>query len=434
MAPSSWSTLCVGDLVAEPPRNGYSPKEVAEYTGELMLGLGCLSTEGFRPAQLKNAPAGDPSLERARLTDGDILLSRSNTRNAVGFVGIYRDVGARCIYPDLMMRLRPLARVEPDFLVRQLQAARGRRQIEALASGTSGSMVKLNRDSVLRLRLDVPPLPEQRRIVKILDTIDEAIRKTEEILAKLKQVKQGLLHDLLTRGIDDNGELRDPDRHPQQFTDSPLGRIPKAWEVTTLDQLSEFVTSGSRGWAAYYADAGALFIRIGNLTREHINLRLSNLQHVRPPESSEGKRTALEPGDLLISITADLGIIGVVPDNLAEAYVNQHIALVRVDPSRANSRWVGHYMAAPTAQEQIRRLDDPGAKAGLNLPTVRALRCALPSGEEQSEIAARIDALDARVRREKRTRAKYDLIKQGVMEDLLTGRVRVTALLEQAAE
>ncbi|MCA9610516.1 MAG: hypothetical protein KC619_33200, partial [Myxococcales bacterium] len=243
-----------------------------------------------------------------------------------------------------------------------------------------------------------------------------------------------LLHDLLTRGIDENGELRDPERHPEQFKDSPLGRIPKAWEMKELAQLSEFVTSGSRGWAAYYADSGPLFIRIGNLTREHINLRFSNLQHVLPPDSSEGKRTALQPGDLLISITADLGIIGVVPDGLGEAYVNQHIALVRIDPARANSRWVGQYMAAPIAQEQIRRLDDPGAKAGLNLPTVRALLCALPSRGEQDEMAARVDALDARIVREERMRAKFDLMKRGLMEDLLTGRVRVTALLEEAAE
>ena len=85
--------------------------------------------------------------------------------------------------------------------------------------------------------LPTPRLPEQRQIAAILDTIDDAIRKTEQIIAKLKQVKRGLLHDLLTRGIDDNGELRDPERHPEQFKDSPLGRIPKEWEITTLSAL-----------------------------------------------------------------------------------------------------------------------------------------------------------------------------------------------------
>src|SRR5690606_33484545 len=81
----------------------------------------------------------------------------------------------------------------------------------------------------------LPPLPEQRRIAAILDTLDEAIRQTEALIAKLKQIKRGLLHDLLTRGIDDNGELRDPERHPEQFRDSPLGRVPRGWMVSRLE-------------------------------------------------------------------------------------------------------------------------------------------------------------------------------------------------------
>ena len=88
-----------------------------------------------------------------------------------------------------------------------------------------------------RLSVWLPPLPEQRRIAEILDTVDEAIRRTEQVIAKLQQMKQGLLHDLLTRGIDENGELRDPERHPEQFKDSPLGRIPREWEVGPLERL-----------------------------------------------------------------------------------------------------------------------------------------------------------------------------------------------------
>ena len=74
-------------------------------------------------------------------------------------------------------------------------------------------------------------LPEQTRIAAMLDTVDEAIAKTEAVIAKLKQVRAGLLHDLLTRGLDENGQLRDPVAHPEQFQDSPLGRIPKEWKV-----------------------------------------------------------------------------------------------------------------------------------------------------------------------------------------------------------
>ena len=279
----------------------------------------------------------------------------------------------------------------------------------------------------------LPPLPEQRRIAEILDTLDEAIRKTEQVIAKLQQMKQGLLHDLLTRGIDDNGELRDPERHPEQFKDSPLGRIPREWEVRRLADIAVFITSGSRGWAAFYSDTGPLFLRIGNLTREHINLRFESVMHVRPPRGSEGKRTGVEEGDLLISITADLGIIGIAPADLGEAYVNQHVALIRLEHARAHSRWLGHYLAGRAGQRQFERLNDQGAKSGLNLPAVGWLQVALPPMLEQVRMARVLDDHDARIRQEKLTAEKLRTLKHGLMDDLLTGRVRVSVPEEAAA-
>lgn len=272
---------------------------------------------------------------------------------------------------------------------------------------------------------------EQHRIAQILDTLDTAIHQTEAIIAKLKAVKQGLLHDLLTRGITAYGELRPPQAEaPQLYKESPLGWIPKEWDVVTLESVSKTVTSGSRDWARFYADSGALFVRIGNLTREHINFRYESTMYVRPPRNADGQRTRLESGDILISITADLGIVGVVPDGLGEAYINQHIALVRPDLDAANSRFVGHYLAGPIAQTYISKLNDAGAKAGLNLPTIRGLVTAKPLRPEQDLIAARLDEIDNRIQNATAESAKLRELKSGLMDDLLTGRVRVTPLLE----
>lgn len=92
---------------------------------------------------------------------------------------------------------------------------------------------------------------EQSRIAAVLDTVDEAIAKTEAVIAKLKQVRAGLLHDLLTRGLDEHGQLRDPIAHPEQFKDSPLGRIPRKWKVellgARLQQNGGFVQTGPFG-------------------------------------------------------------------------------------------------------------------------------------------------------------------------------------------
>jgi len=195
---------------------------------------------------------------------------------------------------------------------------------------------------------------------------------------------------------------------------------PEDWEEKRLGDLSTLVTSGSRGWSRYYSEVGALFVRIGNLTRDHINLRLDDVVFVQPPRDGEGQRTQLLAGDLLISITADLGIIGVVPAKLGAAYVNQHIALLRIDPSTANSRWLGHFMSSANGRRQVRRLDDAGAKAGLNLPTVKSLLASVPPLPEQRAIAAVLDAIDDSIRKTEQIIAKLRQVKHGLLHDLLT--------------
>lgn len=321
-----------------------------------------------------------------------------------------------------------LSGIEPNLAAQLVQHQSA--DLRRVAQGTTFEAISKSDLQTLQLRL--PPVAELPVIAQLLDTLDTAIHQTEAIVEKLKQVKQGLLHDLLTRGVDANGELRPSyEQAPELYQDSPLGWVPKAWDVVTLESVSHTVTSGSRDWARFYADSGALFVRIGNLTREHINFRYESTIYVRPPRNADGQRTRLESGDILISITADLGIIGVVPDGMGEAYINQHIALVRPNLSIINPRFVGHYLASPVAQTYISKLNDSGAKAGLNLPTIRSLITAKPIGDEQDVIATRLDEIDKRIQNATTESAKLRELKSGLMDDLLTGRVRVTPLLAQ---
>jgi type I restriction enzyme S subunit len=192
-----WRAVRLGDLTNGRPKNGYSPREVDYHTGTLMLGLGCLTPSGFIPRQLKNAPHNDPGLRRAELADGDLLMSRSNTRGSVGLVGRFSSVGNRCIYPDLMMRLVPNASVRAGFLEVLLRSPAARKQIEANAVGTSGSMVKINASTVLGLELKIPDLSEQDRIIDNLAVSRAPIRAARDRRDKLHQLRQGLIDDLL---------------------------------------------------------------------------------------------------------------------------------------------------------------------------------------------------------------------------------------------
>ncbi len=284
--------------------------------------------------------------------------------------------------------------------------------------------------SVIRPLYEIPliDIKEQSKIAEVLSTIDRAIAQTDALIAKHQRIKTGLMQDLLTRGIDEHGQLRDLSTH--KFKSTPLGMIPVEWEESNLGKISHRITSGSRWWARYYSDTGAKFIRIGNLTREHVNLRFENLQHVQPPDSSEAKRTVLETGDVLISVTADLGIIGVVPSDLGEAYINQHIALVKLDKEKHNSYFIGNLLSGFQAQKYFSLLNDSGAKAGLNLKTIAAFPVVLPDKEEQDRIAEVILKADKIIQAKKIERKKLLGIKSGLMQDLLSGEVSVTPLME----
>src|SRR5206468_12436858 len=110
-------------------------------------------------------------------------------------------------------------------------------QLRALETGSSYPAV--NEGDVRRVRVFCPEKEERWRIAAVLDTVDEAITKTEAVIAKLRQVRAGLLHDLLTRGLDQNGQFRDPIAHAEQFQDSPVGRIPRDWKVRELNECYE---------------------------------------------------------------------------------------------------------------------------------------------------------------------------------------------------
>lgn len=284
----------------------------------------------------------------------------------------------------------------------------------------------INRERLYNIDITHFEYPEQCAIADILSTLDETIAQSESLVQKYQSIKQGMVSDLLTRGINEDGELRPSyEEAPQMYQETALGWLPKQWDILKIHNARKSITSGSRWWAKYYADDGALFLRIGNLTREHINLRFDSIQRVRVPNDAESKRTAVAAGDVLISVTADLGIIGVIPENFEEAYINQHIALVKVDPEITNSRWLGHFMASRLGEQQFQTLNDSGAKAGLNLPTVDSLSFANPLKEERDHIVKIIDSHDDMIKVEKAQVAKLQLLKHGLMQDLLNGQVRV---------
>ncbi|QQX80003.1 restriction endonuclease subunit S [Shewanella sp. KX20019] len=216
---------------------------------------------------------------------------------------------------------------------------------------------------------------------------------------------------------------------PDGYQQTDVGVIPVDWQCLSIGELRPFVTSGSRGWATFYSAHGDPFVRITNMSRESVDLDMTNTKFVLLPEqSSEGKRTSLENGDILISITADIGICSYINEKLAKpAFINQHIALVRFDKLEVNSQFVAHFLSSENVQKLFKGSADQGAKAGMNLEAIRKIRTAIPSIEEQTAIANALSDVDALLSELEKHIAKKQAIKTATMQQLLTGKTRLPA-------
>ncbi len=218
-----------------------------------------------------------------------------------------------------------------------------------------------------KIKVAVPPLKEQARIVarieELFSQLESGVETLKQTKAQLAVYRQAVLKEAFAH-IEKKAPIRD---------------------LTTL------VTSGSRGWAQYYSDRGALFIRIGNLTRTGIEINFDDIQNVFLPDRAEGLRSRLQPNDVLISITADLGSIGLVPETIPEAYINQHIAVVRFQNSN-QGKFMAYYLRSDWGQKDLLKNKRGAGKMGLGLDDIRDTPVPVVSDDEAAEVLAEIES------------------------------------------
>lgn len=236
--------------------------------------------------------------------------------------------------------------------------------------------LKLTRASMDTIPIPLPPLAEQQRIVDRIESLfaklDEAKEKAQAVVDSFETRKAAILHKAFT------GELTAKWRRTH-------GLSLDTWKEVAADSLFEYVTSGSRGWAKYYDESGAVFIRMGNLDHGTIELDFSDIQHVKLPNKAEGQRSRIRKNDILISITADVGMVGLVRNDDFEAYINQHIALARPVMSES-AEFIAWYLVSDIGLKQMQEKQRGATKVGLSLNDIRALQLKIPLIEEQNEI------------------------------------------------
>ncbi len=203
-----------------------------------------------------------------------------------------------------------------------------------------------------------------------------------------------------------------------------LGEVPKHWRVLPLKRDLAFLTSGSRGWAEHYADDGALFIRIGNLTRDRLDLDFSDIQRVAVPAGAEGERTRAKPGDVLFSITAYLGSVAVIPEEIETAYVSQHVALARLRQRLFVPAWVALVTLSFVGKTYLEMQGYGGTKIQLSLDDIANMLITAPPISEQTAVIAFLDRetakIDALVEEQQRLIALLKEKRQAVISHAVT--------------
>lgn len=212
--------------------------------------------------------------------------------------------------------------------------------------------------------------------IKVEHNLEKQI-KIKKRLNKVNQLK--LLKEDQIRYLD----LLIKSRFEEMFGD--LSYLKKEMKKDLLSDYLVFLTSGPRGWAKYYSNDGSLFITIKNLVNHQIDI--NDVQYIDPPDSAESKRTRLLARDLLISITADLGRTAVVTKEIEEAggYINQHIALMRLDLDLVNPVFLSYCLESDYCKRQIIKSNQNGVKAGLNFKALKNLSIVIPKIELQNK-------------------------------------------------
>ncbi len=187
------------------------------------------------------------------------------------------------------------------------------------------------------------------------------------------------------------GVIKKPKALPKIKAEEVPYEIPESWEWCRIWDIAKVITSGSRDWAKYYSESGAVFVTMGNLSRGNYQLRMNTIRYVNPPSDGEGARTRLKENDLLISITGDVGNLGLIPPEFGEAYINQHTCLLRFMPHCRNL-YFPELMRTALVKRQF---DAPqrGIKNSLRLSDVGEILIPLPPLPEQHRIVAKIDQL-----------------------------------------
>jgi type I restriction enzyme S subunit len=309
--------------------------------------------------------------------------------------------------------------VHPQYLAKYMASDVFQTAIERISGGSSQSALTIEKLS--QLELNLPTLPEQQKIAQILTSIDEVIEKTQAQIDKLKDLKTAMMQELLTKGI---GHV--------EFKDSPVGTIPVGWDVVELENLVNTDKNITYGivQAGPYCDGGIPYIRVSDMNSRHLNRE--GMLLTSPAIAEKFKRSAVSTGDIVYALRGMIGHVHMVPSQLDGANLTQGTA--RISPCQTiNSNYLLWAMKSPYVAVQ----NDLEAKGStfreVTLASLRKIKVCVPTIDEQQKIVSVLEGIDEKTFAVQDKLTLIKSIKKALMQDLLTGKVRVNTELSNSS-
>jgi type I restriction enzyme S subunit len=311
--------------------------------------------------------------------------------------------------------------ITPEFLYQASCAVEFTRQLERRCNVTAQAGLYLG--ELAKIKVPLPPKVQQEKIATILSTIDTAIEQTEALIEKYQHIKAGLMHDLFTRGVLPNGQLRPPrEQAPELYQETAIGWVPREWRLMRcVDICSRICVGIVIQPTQYYVDAGVPALRSANVREDGIDP--SNFVYIAEKSNQILSKSQLRAGDIVSVRTGYPGTSAVVPLEFQGA--NCIDILISTPSAIVDSDYLCFWINSSFGKEQVLRQQGGMAQQHFNVGEMRELLVALPALAEQAAICEKLQLVSRRLDIERARRGKMQLQKLGLMQDLLTGKVPV---------
>ena len=284
-----------------------------------------------------------------------------------------------------------------------------------------GTRAKLNQATLKEIEVSSPPPPEQKKIASILTSVDEVIENTQKQINKLQDLKKATMNELLTKGIGHT-----------EFKDSELGRIPEEWESRELQGIAKDYKGsivdgpfGSNLKTSDYTSAGVPVLQGKNVTND--KFVWSDVRFISQAKANELLRSSVRVGDILMVKIGSVGYSAIVNDlrGFNYAIIPANLLKIDINEKKATTKFIHYYLTSPEGKRRIVDEATSTAQPALSLGTVKKFKVPLPTLPEQKKIVSILSPIDKNIEEKQYKLHKIQSLKKSLMQDLLTGKVRV---------